>query len=322
MALSDLAVFSEYLYTTMTEVVAQQVDLFNAASRGTITLSAAAHQGDFNEKAFFGKIAGLVRRRDAYGSGAVAQKTLAQIVDTMVKVASGTPPIRLDPGQFKWIQMNPETAGAALGQQLAKDMLADMLNIGSAACYAALSGQASDIQYDGTGATPDTFNPAMTVEGAGKMGDRSSEIVAWLVHSYAMTKYWGTAIANTTNLFTYGTVNVLSDPFGRVFVVSDIPALFASGSPNLAYSLGLTPGAITIDQNNDYTENLQTTNGDENIQRTFQSEWSYNLGIKGFSWDKANGGKSPNDAALTTATNWDKIVTSYKDLAGVIVKSN
>lgn len=322
MALSDLAVFSETAYKAMTEIVAQQVDLFNAASRGTIVLSPAANQGDYSDKAFFGKISGLVRRRDAYGSGAVAAKNLAHLVDTMVKIAAGTPPVALDPGQFKWIQLNPQVAGAALGQQLAKDMLADMLNIGGAAAYAALSGQAADIQYDGTGDTPDTLSPAILNLAASKFGDRSSEIVAWLVHSYNLHNFYANAIANTAQLFTYGTVNVMGDPFGRVFVVSDIPALFTAGSPNIGYTLGLTAGAINIEQNSDYTENITTTNGDENIGRSFQAEWSYNLGIKGFAWDKANGGKSPNDAALVTATNWDKIVTSKKDLAGVIAKTN
>ena len=38
MALSDLAVFNEELYSTMTEVLAQQVDKFNAASRGVLVL--------------------------------------------------------------------------------------------------------------------------------------------------------------------------------------------------------------------------------------------------------------------------------------------
>ena len=322
MALSDLAVFTESIYTTMTEVAAQQVDKFNAASRGCIVLSSAAVLGDYSEKAFFSKISGLVRRRNPYGFGAVGEKVLAHLIDTMVKIAAGTPPVRLDPGQFKWIQQNPQVAGAAMGQQLAKDMLADMLNISAAAAYAALSGQASDIEYDGTGASPDTFNAAMCVEAAGKFGDRSSEIVAWLVHSYCMTKYWGTAVANATNLFTYGTINVMQDPFGRMFIVSDIPALFESGTPNIAHVLGLTPGAILIEQGNDFTENFENKNGDENITRTYQAEWSYTLGIKGFTWDKSHGGHAPNDAALILSTNWDKNVTSYKDLAGVLIKAN
>jgi hypothetical protein len=159
-ALSDLAVFSEYAYSAMTEVLAQQVELFNEASNGTITLQSAAHQGDYSDGSVFKKISGLVRRRKAYGSGAVSEKVLQHLVDTMVKIAAGTPPVRLDRGQFLWIQQNPEIAGAALGQQLAQDALADMLNTGIMAAHAALSGVAAII-YDGTGDKIDTMNPIM-----------------------------------------------------------------------------------------------------------------------------------------------------------------
>jgi hypothetical protein len=69
------------------------------------------------------------------------------------------------------------------------------------------------------------------------------------------------------------------------------------------------------------SERIQTANGDENIQRSIQSEWTYNLGIKGAAWDKTNGGKSPNDAALATAANWDRYATDFKDTAGVLIKA-
>jgi len=320
-ALSDLAVFSEYAYDAMSETIAQQIDLFNAASRNTIVLAAAAHQGDYSERAFYAKISGLVRRRDAYGSGAVASKKLAHLVDTMVKVASGTPPVELDPGQFKWIQQNPEVAGASMGQQLAKDMLADMLNVGITSCYSALSGVAAVI-YDATGQTPDTLTPLHLNKGAQKFGDRSSDIAAWIVHSTPMHDFYSNGLTNAAQLFTYGTVNVISDPFGRVFVVTDSSGLITAGSPAVYHNLGLVSEAIRIDQNGDFTDNYETKNGDENIQRTYQAEWSYQLGIKGFAWDKTNGGKSPNDAALATATNWDKYATSIKDIAGVVVETN
>jgi hypothetical protein len=62
MALSDLAVFSEYVYSALSEVIAQQIDLFNAASRGTLILRTAAHQGDYSDEAIWAKISGLVRR--------------------------------------------------------------------------------------------------------------------------------------------------------------------------------------------------------------------------------------------------------------------
>lgn len=318
MALSDLAVFSEYAYDTMTEVTRQQVDLFNAASRNAIMLSGTAHQGDYSERAFYKKISGLVKRRNAYGSGTVASKVLQHLVDTMVKVAAGTPPVELDPGQFKWIQQNPEVAGAAMGQQLAKDAMADMLNTALLGTRVALNSIAS-IKYDGTADTPNTLDAVKLNKGAVKFGDQSKDIAVWVTHSTAMHDFWGTAIANTTQLFRYETINVITDPFGRVFVVTDAPGLIVTGLPDTYHTLGLVTGAIEVDQNNDFTDNYETKNGDENIKRTYQAEWTFNLGIKGFSWDKTNGGKSPTDAALAVATNWDRYATSDKDLAGVII---
>lgn len=318
MALSDLAVFSEYAYDTMTEVTRQQVDLFNAASRNAIMLSGTAHQGDYSERAFYKKISGLVKRRNAYGTGAVASKVLQHLVDTMVKVAAGTPPVELDPGQFKWIQQNPEVAGAAMGQQLAKDAMADMLNTALLGTRVALNSIAA-IKYDGTADTPNTLDAVKLNKGAVKFGDQSKDIAVWVTHSKAMHDFWGTAIANATQLFRYETINVITDPFGRVFVVTDAPGLIVTGSPDTYHTLGLVTGAIEVDQNNDFTDNYETKNGDENIKRTYQAEWTFNLGIKGFSWDKTNGGKSPTDAALAVATNWDRYATSDKDLAGVII---
>lgn len=325
MALSDLAVYSEYAYSAFSETLRQQVDLFNAATGGAIMLQSAAHQGDFSDVAFFAKVTGgLVRRRNAYGSGTVAEKVLKHLVDTSVKVAAGTPPVRLDPGQFRWIQQNPEVAGAAMGQQLAVDTMADMLNVGLGSVYSALS-QVSDVVYDATANTNaadklPTWNNLNN--GQAKFGDQSAQIAAWIMHSTPMHKLYGSNLTNGERLFTYGTVNVVRDPFGKLLVMTDSPNLFAAGTPNVYHILGLVPGGVLIGQNNDFDANEETKNGDENIIRTYQAEWSYNIGVKGFAWDKANGGKSPTDAALFTSTNWDKYATSHKDLAGVVVKTN
>jgi hypothetical protein len=326
MALSDLAVYSEYAYDSMTEVLAQKIDLFNAASGGAIQLRGAAHEGDYSDTAFYAKISGLVRRRNAYGSGAVSEKVMPHLVDTMVKVAAGIAPVRLDPSQFKWIQRNPEEAGSALGQQLAMDSLADMLNASVGSTYAALSGVAA-VLHDATGLTPpeDTMSFANLNKGQAKFGDRSSAIAAWVMHSKSMHDLYEKNLTNLATLFSYGTVNVARDPFGKLLIMTDAPALFldeAGGAGIDHYvTLGLVPGAVVIDQNNDFTANEEAKNGFENITRTYQAEWSYNVGIKGFSWDKANGGPSPTDAALVVQTNWDRYATSEKDLAGVIVKT-
>lgn len=321
MALSDLAVFNEELYSTTTEILAQQVDLFNTASRGCLILASKPFAGDYSETAFFAKVSGLVRRRNPYGSGAVTPKSLQHIIDTMVKVAAGTPPLEMDPGQFRWIQQNPSLAAAVYGKQLAVDTMADMLNVAVGATYAALSGQ-SAVVYDATGMTPDTLTHRHLNRGAQKFGDHSQEIVAWVVHSTPLHDLYDQGLANGEHLFTYGTVNIASDAFGRIFVVSDCPALVTGGGTPVFHNLGLVPGAAVINLNGDYDSNVETKNGDENIKRTMQAEWSYNVGVKGFSWDKTNGGKAPTDNALFTQTNWDRYATSHKDLAGVVVQTN
>ncbi len=316
MALSDLAVFSEFTYEAFTEVLAQQVDLFNEASGGTILLRSAAHEGDFSDVAFWAKISGLVRRRNAYGSGAVAEKNLEHLIDTMVKVAAGTPPVRIDPSQFEWIQRNQEEGGAVYGQQLAKDTLADMLNTALLVYVAALTGEA-DVYEDLSGADT-AFTTLLT--GAAQFGDASNNIAGWAMHSKSMFDIFGTALANSEGLFTFGTVNVRQDGFGRPFIVTDSPSLInVTPDPDKHYIAGMVRGALVVDMNGDFVQNIETSNGDENIIRTIQSEWSYNVGVKGYSWDKATGGKSPNDAALGTANNWDRVATSHKDTAGVLL---
>lgn len=321
MALSDLAVYSEYTYSAMTEVLRQQVELFNAATGGAIALSSAAHQGDFSDTAFFQKISGLVRRRNAYGSGSVGTKQLAHLVDTMVKVASGTDEIRLDPGQFRWIQQNPEVAGAALGQQLAAETLADMLNIAIGATYAALV-QESAVVYDATGQSSKVATFVNLNKAQAKFGDRANQIVAWVMHSTSLFDLYASALTNSERLFTYETVNVIRDPFGKLLVATDSPNLINTApNPDTYHILGLVPGAVRVDQNNDFDAAEETRTGNENIIRTYQAEWSYNLGVKGFSWDKGTGGASPNDGALLSSANWNRYATSEKDLAGVVLET-
>ena len=316
MGLSDFEVFTEFTYTAATEILRQQIDLFNAATGGAIILRSAANVGDYTDSAFYAKIADLVRRRNVYGNGDVAEKELAMLTETSVKVAAGTPPVRMDPAWWTWIQRNPEEAGVIYGKQLAVDMMADMLNTAIMAGVAALSNVAAVIADQSAG----TADFGDLLAGARLFGDQSQAIRTWITHSKVMFDIWGVALANNASLFTFGTVNVRQDGFGRPIVITDSPSLVnATPSPDQYRTIGLVAGGILVEQNNDFDQNVDTSNGHENIRRTIQSEWTYNLSVKGFAWDKTSGGHSPTDGAIASAANWDKIVTSNKDLAGVMV---
>lgn len=318
MSLANLKVFNQYAYTAFLELLNHNIQLFNSATRGGLVLRAGNNQGDYSDIALYSRISGLIRRRDAYGSGTVSAKDLAMLQQTSVKVAAGTPPVNIDPHWWQWIMRSPDEAGVVLGKQMAEDTLADMLSVAIKSYVAALTNVGATVIYDGTAGNQTL---AKLVAGAALFGDRSQEIMCWVQHSKPMTDLWQGNLTNAVNLFTFGTVKIVADGFGRPFIITDQPDLVYTSSGTKYHTLGLASGASLIEQNPDYIDNIETKNGDENITRTWQAQWSYNVGLKGFSWDKTAGGHSPSNAALATGTNWVKFATETKDLAGVIVNT-
>ena len=320
MALSHMKVFSDFAYAALTETVDQQVDKFNAASRGAIVLQSAANVGDYAHEASFALIANLVRTRDAYGSGAVSAVDVAQLQNTSVKVAGGTPPVQWEPQQFDWIQRSPEEAGTVYGTQLAVGMLQHRLNLAISALRAALLNNAA-VSYTGGNGANATLNALN--KGAALFGDRAGDIIAWVMHSKPLHDIYDAALTNSSQLFQYGNVQVREDGFGRVLVVTDSPDLFGDEAGGVGvdhyYTLGLTSGAALVTDNGDFRTYEQTVLGNENVKRQLQSEWSFNLGLRGYTWDTATGGKSPTAAKVATGANWDRTATSQRDTAGVIV---
>lgn len=315
----DLEVFNKQTHAVMTETIDQEVEKFNAASGGAIQLVSKPHRGDFDEKSEFKRLAGLVRRRNVYGTGAIAAKRLEQLKDVAVKIAAGTPPIEWEPAHYAWTQQNPELAALVIGEQLAKGQIADMLNAGLLAATAAIGGNA-DVKHTMTTAA----NFKGLVAGSAKFGDRSGAIKAWVMHSAVMHKLYENALTNVERLFSYDSVNVIKDPFGRVFVVTDSPALSKTttgAKPTTTYNtLGLTDGGVVIGTNNDFNAVIENKTGNENIRAVYQAEWSFTAGVNGYAWDTTKG-KSPDDTQIGTSANWLKIATSNKDTAGVLVVS-
>lgn len=320
MAMSDLAIFSEYAYSARTEVLRQQLGLFNGATEGALMLRPAAHQGDFSDEAFFGKIAGgTVRRRNVYSNADITKKSLRHLVDTSVKVAAGTYEHVFDEAWYLWIQRSPKEAGAAFGQQMAMDTLADYLNTGLGVIVSAMS-QTAEITTDVTAEAGDLARYSFKNQNkaVAKFGDAGNQIRVWISHSTPVYDLYDQNLNNAERLFTFGTVNVVRDPFGRLMVMTDSPQLTNAGTHTI---LGLGTGALYVGENNDFNHNEDRKNGKENIGTSYQAEWSYQVGVKGYSWDKVGGGKSPTDAALFSGANWDRYATSHKDLPGVVLKT-
>jgi len=318
MALSDMKVFNQYLQSATIETLAQMVEKFNAASAGSIVLTADGFDGDFMQQSFWGALHAAQRRVDRYATNTSAAATaLAQLQHNSVKVAGGFGPISWEPAQLTWVQKNPSEAIEVISRNLAEAIMSDQLNTAILALVTAIEAQATATFDTGTG--PMAYADINSAHA--KFGDSSMLIVADVMDGAMYHSLIGLNLANTPQLFQAANVTVV-EILGKRVVVTDAAALRETGSGAEAKVLGLVAGAAIVHDGSDLITNIETSNGAQRIATTFQADYSFGLGLKGYAWDVTNGGKSPDATDLATASNWDKVATSIKHTAGVLAKSD
>ncbi|MGI3168404.1 major capsid protein [Pseudooceanicola sp. C21-150M6] len=315
MSLSQMQVFNDYIMPATIVSLAQQIDKFNAASAGAIVLSSEGMTGDFMRESFFASLASARRRVDRYAAQASVTPTdLTELVGSKVKIAGGFGPVRYEPSQMTWLQRPTQQGVQAAASAFAELLVQDQLNTAIAALVAAIENN-SAVTNDVSGSAGITYG---AINGAhAKFGDMSGQIVANVMTGTTAHNLIGDNLANGQRLFEAGNVNVI-DILGKAVIITDAPALYESGTPNLSKVLGLVSGAAVVGNTSDIITNVETTNGQTRIETTFQADYSFSLGLKGYSWDETNGGKSPTDAEVATGTNWDKVAQFDKMTAGVI----
>ena len=315
MALSNMKVFNEYLKRTTIETLAQDVEKFNASSAGAIRLTTQGIDGDFLQESFWAGVHSAQRRVDRYAANGVQAATpLAQKQYDSVKIAGGFGPVLFEPSQLSWIQKSPEEALEVISRNLSEAIMSDQLNTAIAALAAAIGNQA--------GAVNDVSATAgvsyIAINGAhAKFGDASARIIAQVMTGAMYHKLIGQNLANAEKLFTFSGVTIV-DILGKAVIVTDAPALFVAGTPDKAKVLSLVSGAAVVSDGSDLITNVQTSNGKLRIETTMQADYTFGLGLKGYTWDTANGGKSPTDTEIATGSNWDLVANSVKASAGVM----
>lgn len=316
MSLSQMQVFNKYIMPAAIETLCQMVNKFNAASNGSIRLTTDGFDGDFLQESFFQAIHTAQRRVDRYAAQATAAATdLTQLKHSSVKIAGGFGPIRFEPSQLTWLNKPTAEGIEVASRNFAEALMADQLNTAILALRSAIANQpavTNDVSAT-AGVTYAGMNNAHA-----KFGDRSSDIVANVMTGAVYHKFIGQNLANAAQLFQAGNVRVI-DILGKAVVVTDAPALYVAGTPNKEYVLGLAAGAAIVHDAGDLISNIETKNGQTRIETTMQVDYTFGLGLKGYTWDEANGGKSPSNAALGTGTNWDKVASDIKNTAGVVL---
>lgn len=319
MALANMQVYDEQIRLRTIELLGQDLQKFNQASAGTIVLDMSRWTGNYSRASFFNSVAGAQRRVNRFGANsAVGATSLSESEMVGVKVAGGFGPVIFEPSQLTWLASSPEEAINVIAQGFADALLADQLNTVVGCAIAAIENipaLVNDVSALTAGAgalTQSVLNGSHA-----KFGDRSGMLQADVMTGAAFHKLIEKGLENGERLFDSSNVTVQSI-LGKRFVVSDIPALFVAGTPNQTKVLSLVAGGAIVDNASDIVTNLDTGNGKNRIETTWQADYSFGVKLKGYAWDIANGGASPDDAALFTGSNWDNVMGDVKHTAGTL----
>lgn len=310
MALSNMQVFNDFVMPAAMVTLDQEIEKFNASSGGAITLSSEGMVGDFALNSFFNSLAAAQRRVDRYGANsAVASTPLVESEMVGVKIAGGFGPIAYEPSQMTWLQRPTQEGVAKAGEAFAQLLVQDQLNTIIAAMVAAI-GNNPNTTNDVSAADPITY--AAVNNSHALFGDMSGQLVADVMTGVMAHKFIGQNLANAERLYVAGNVRVIN-LLGRLSVITDAPALVEAGKDKV---LSLVPGAGNVSGATSVLTNVETTNGNERIETTFQADYDFLASVKGYAWDKSL--RSPDNATIATGANWTKVADFDKSTAGVL----
>ena len=312
MSIDNMIVYDEEIMTTTIELLGQKLEAFNAASLNALVLSATTFMGNFTKESFYDTLAGAQRRVNRNGAnGAVGSTGLTQSEMVGVKIAGGFGPVLFEPSQLTYLQKNPEEAIMVISEGFANALLADQLNTALLCAVAAIGNQP-------TATLDETLNGGVTQvrlnQSYALFSDRSSSLVTTFCHGEVYHKLVTEALNNSNELFNSGTIRVV-DIQGKRLVYTDAPALKTSTTSYQCVTL-VTNGGI-VDNTSDIVSNLDTRNGNERIETTWQADYTFGLKLKGYAWNTAI--TTPNDAELGTGANWNFVMADIKHQAGVLL---
>lgn len=318
---SDFKIYQEEFFGGMTEKLQQNAQGIAEQSKGAIVIKAHEHRGDYEKESFIKSLSALVSRQDITSTSAVTDTALTQDDEIRVKVHRKIGPVAQAKKAFKMISEDPRVLSFILGQQQAQAVAEDMLNTGLAAAANGIA-NVSALLNDDTAATVKTVTHTSLLQTLALFGDRADRIVAWVMHSTQFFDLGIQAIADQVDTVASGVIQAYNVPgFGRPLLVTDSASLIVTGdTPDSYFVLGLAQDGLQLLQSEEMEVLTEDVSGLEQIVIRYQGEYAYSVGLKGYQWDTTNGGANPSAAAVATGSNWDKVASSNKDTAGVILK--
>jgi hypothetical protein len=318
---SDFVVRNELFQTLFTETLAQNVAILNQDGNGVIRLVTNDREGDYDKTRFFDRPSGGVSRRDTTDtSTSLTPSALTQDEVIGVKLNRKYGPYQQTRDAFKKIGGTPEDLTMILAPNMAEEAMKGMVNDAVAALVAALRNNAGVVyDYAATGSNK-TIDHTALIRGRALFGDAFGRVKGWGMNGAAFHKLVEAQLSVASgNVGDFAVYEGQAGTLGLPAFVSDAPAFATSGTPGEYHILGLVPNAAVLTVSEAPYMATDETILKENILYAFQGEYAFNLELKGYKWDVANGGANPSDAALATGSNWDKVVANDKDTAGIVI---
>lgn len=324
---TDVKVYQEYVQGAFIETLQQEVDGFNEAGNGALNFVTNIRRGQFAYEAFFDEVSNIARRDPSNDSGTSAASTkLTQDDFVGVKINRRNGPYEWNVSAAKMAGFDPARFSVAVGEQTAVAVPKEILDRTLGALEAKLDA-VSALEYD---ATNGTIQITDLNSGVALFGDAGRNIVLFVMHSKPFYNLVGDQLSSTASVYAsdvFGGVIFQGMPatLGRPVFVTDSPSLFSytdqsTGSP--VYStLGLVRGAATIEMTEPPFTTLEgPITGSDNLYLRWQSEYSYNLKLKGCAW-LTTSTANPANTEVATGSNWTTKVASNKLLPGVVIRS-
>jgi hypothetical protein len=312
---SDFKIYQEQVASSLTETLVQATEAVTNGANGAIVMSTDVMKGDYMYRSFFSQATSVIRQ-DITAVTAGTPVKLAQNDNINVKLHRS---FTIDASRkaFKMAGFNPDVFNIVAGQQVGKEIITGMLNDGLLAARVAIN-NVSAVTNDVTAAATTSITSTNLLATLAKFGDASSKIVAWVMHSQQYFDLAKNEISNQVAPIYEGILQRVDVPgFNRPILVTDSASLISSSN---YFVLGLAEGAIQLVDTEPTDIVVDDVTGLLQLVRRYQGEYAFNLGLKGYKYDVANGGANPDATALGTGSNWDANTTSVKDSAGVVLK--
>ena len=313
MALNVTEVFENTVYGVGTELLKENVELFNGNSSGAIVLSERSIVGDFSQTMNLVLGQDLIKARNPYANNSLTSKGFSRVKDNAVKMALGLNPVEWTYSEFNWVKQNPELAGVQIARAMAQQTTKYMAEVAVGAIATCLN----------TNANVKTTIPSTAklshldlIKAVRPMGDQFDSVELFVMHSTQYFDLVETTFKNAERLFDFGGITIMRNALGQRFLITDNKALT---STQANYTLGLKKGAVFVGYNEDFVGKLTSVTGKENLGEIYQAEWTSTLKVANYRYKTSDTMNGLSYSAITAASNWERISNNVKDESGVII---